>query len=559
MSFNFFYKILFISFFFAIFSKKLIPFSSFVNKNSPKVTVVIVVDQFAYGYIPKISHNFKNGFREIFKNGIVYEKAFYPHAIPETTTGHNALSSGTFARYHGGVTNKWFNENDQKVRYDSDNSENAALIPCESTNGEKCNGKSAKNTMVDNLSDQFLRASNNQLKNNVFSLSLKSHPAVAMAGKDGGFPLWFDYSSGKFVTSKIYVNQFPKWVADFNKSLKKYTDNYKWVTRYRFPSSRYLFPYIDNYEFAGASESFINKSPFDTLQAGSPKFFNFARTPMSGKMLLDLSKKCINKNLRPGVHNRMLLWISLSGLDLVTHLFGPDSLEAIDTLYHIDKQLGEFLTFLKRKVGDKNFLLVLTGDHGVAPIPELQNKKGIKFAKRIIADDIIKSMNQVVEDKFDIKNMVKAFVPNSFALSNKVFGRLKKDKQDAVLQVLKCYLQKQEGIRDVWTQDDLLRKSVKQWSFESFHKNQIFKGRIGQLICLPEKYCLITNYKTGTSHSTPYEYDTHVPLAVYWKGVLRPKKINSTVWLPQLPVTLAHLLNVKKPSSSTFEVLNGIT
>ena len=93
---------------------------------------------------------------------------------------------------------------------------------------------------------------------------------------------------------------------------------------------------------------------------------------------------------------------------------------------------------------------------------------------------------------------------------------------------------------------------------ENFYKNQLYEGRSGDIICMPQPYCQITKYPTGTSHSSPYDYDTHVPLVLYQQGRFGRQTIRSKVWMQQLPITLAHILGVQRPSASTFATLPGI-
>ncbi len=52
-------------------------------------------------------------------------------------------------------------------------------------------------------------------------------------------------------------------------------------------------------------------------------------------------------------------------------------------LYHIDKQLGDFLDYLNSKIDPENLLVVLTADHGSHAIPEVAKEQGIDFARRI--------------------------------------------------------------------------------------------------------------------------------------------------------------------------------
>jgi hypothetical protein len=72
---------------------------------------------------------------------------------------------------------------------------------------------------------------------------------------------------------------------------------------------------------------------------------------------------------------------------------------------------------------------------------------------------------------------------------------------------------------------------------------------------MPEHGCAISKYPTGTVHRTPYEYDTHVPLVIYQKGVIGHKVSIKPVLTFQLPVTLAKIIGVSKPERATEPAL----
>ena len=71
------------------------------------------------------------------------------------------------------------------------------------------------------------------------------------------------------------------------------------------------------------------------------------------------------------------LAISFSALDLVGHAKGPDSLEVRTTLYYLDATIGALFDNLDRNVGQRNYVVALTGDHGVARVPEIAAKDGV--------------------------------------------------------------------------------------------------------------------------------------------------------------------------------------
>ena len=65
-----------------------------------------------------------------------------------------------------------------------------------------------------------------------------------------------------------------------------------------------------------------------------------------------------------------LVYVSFKSADAVGHHFGYHSLEARETLAEIDNQIGKIEDFLRQNYGE-DFVLVLTADHGCAPLSEI--------------------------------------------------------------------------------------------------------------------------------------------------------------------------------------------
>src|SRR6202011_2683723 len=70
------------------------------------------------------------------------------------------------------------------------------------------------------------------------------------------------------------------------------------------------------------------------------------------------------------------LGVSYSSVDYVGHAFGPRSREIQEILITLDKDLGDLFAHLDKKVGRGNYLVALSADHGVVPIPEDMAKTG---------------------------------------------------------------------------------------------------------------------------------------------------------------------------------------
>ena len=71
------------------------------------------------------------------------------------------------------------------------------------------------------------------------------------------------------------------------------------------------------------------------------------------------------------------LAVGYSSVDHLGHAFGPRSWEIQDILVRLDKDLGELFVFLDKKVGAGNYVVALSADHGVAPVPVDMQKTGV--------------------------------------------------------------------------------------------------------------------------------------------------------------------------------------
>lgn len=526
------------------------------HNKKPKLAVVIVLDQFAYHYIPKLKPFLKHGIKDFLHQGVCFEKAYHPHGVPETTPGHHGMCVATCPKDHGAIANSWLDKDGNKVQYDAD--EKTPVF-----NAKSKVGKSGANTRVDGLSDQFAMRSDGKKQYKVFALSLKSHPAIANACK-AGKAIWFDSKIGEFTSSSAYFDKLPSWLTKFNKQNSATTlCKEVWEPMYSRSAAAYNFKFSNDYEFTAyknpmigeSVENFYNK--FIKKNDLAEKLELFVKSPFSSQLLFDLAKQCVQSNFKNESNVKMLLWVSVSNLDLLAHIYGPDSIEAIDTIYQLDKQIKDFVDFLKEFVDSKKLLLVLLADHGIAPIPEISQKKGMTLARRIMAKPLLQEMNDLIDEKYQIKNLVLDYEPTFFRLDHKILDGMQPQTKASILRELTSFLKSTPGIKNAWTYRELKHSTFQPCELESFYKNQLFKKRSGDIICQPEPYCQITKYPTGTSHMTPYDYDTHVPLMIYQKGCYEKKCCASKVWIPQLPVTLAKILGVGMPSASPYDVLPG--
>ena len=93
--------------------------------------------------------------------------------------------------------------------------------------------------------------------------------------------------------------------------------------------------------------------------------------------------------------------MSVSATDYTGHAFGPDSREVQEMYVQVDKMVGNWIDFLDSAVGRKNYTLVVTSDHGVAPVPEYTKyKTSGADAGRIRPLDMIEGIETYMHQTF---------------------------------------------------------------------------------------------------------------------------------------------------------------
>lgn len=526
-----------------------------VPSTKPRVAIVIIVDQFAYSYLYKLKPYFTGGLRLLLNEGLVYNSAHHPHGLPATAPGFTAFSTGTFAKDHGIVDNVWFDEKGNEVACDDDSAEHAAVFAMD---GLYPYGKSAHHIMVDGLSDQCMLSSQPHKKNYAFALAQKSRSAIALASKLGK-AVWFDTVGGQFTSSKAYFDELPTWLTTFNKKLGLHTmKSIEWHTRYPLSHPAYHLPNETNYTFAVYKQGLIGRPLLLGSKAGKKEPYKmWLYTPQADKTLLDLATTCIQTYL-PETSGTLLVWLGLNTLDLIGHAQGPESRECIDIILQLDKNLQIFFDTVARIVPQAQTLYVLSADHGIDPIPELLNARGIP-SKRLKEGSLVNRINTVIEDRHGIKNIIMHFASPRLYLDQTQLSTMEPETKELLLNEIVALVKKEPGVARAWHYDELARSCYQPHQFESWYKNQLYPDRSGDIIYQPLPYYQLTSFAEGTSHITPYESNTHVPLVFYQKDVIKHNAITQRVWALQMPGTLAYLLGMQRPSASTVAILPGIT
>jgi len=299
----------------------------------PKLVLAIVIDQFRYDYLTRFRPEFHAGFDRLLTRGAVFTNANYIHFPTVTAIGHSTFLSGATPSYSGIVGNDWFDHEENKHVTSVSDGKTKLL----GGTGEGC---SPRRMLVSTVGDE-LKMSNNS-KSRVIGISLKDRAAILPAGHMANGAYWFDLKAQGFVSSTYYFQDLPGWVKDFNKG--RPGDKYagvKWLD-HTLPTDIAKL-YGDNTE-----------SPLEASPYGNELVEMLAERALAAEQLgtRDVTD---------------VLAVSFSSNDKVGHNYGTFSPEEHDVTVQTDVILDRLLQAIDKQVGLDNVLVVLTGDHGVAP------------------------------------------------------------------------------------------------------------------------------------------------------------------------------------------------
>jgi predicted AlkP superfamily pyrophosphatase or phosphodiesterase len=519
------------------------------QKDTPKLMVGIVIDQMCYEYLYRYQEKFgKDGFRKLMENGTHCRNTQYNYVPTFTGPGHASIYTGTTPSNHGIVANDWYDRNTGAYVNCVDDS----LVNGIGTDSEegKCSPHYLKaNTITDQLKITYPNSK-------VVSVSIKDRGAILPGGhlSDGSY--WFDYSSGNFVTSSFYKKELPYWVENFNN--KKFPDYYltqTWDTFYEL--SKYTESTVDNspYEHTiGGKKTPTFPYDFSTMEKEDNGYDLFTHSPFANTYLTDFAQLAIQNEYLGYDEQTDFLCISYSTPDIAGHAFGPQSIELEDIYIRLDLEIARLIKYLEKNVGKKDFTLFLTADHAVVPVPQFlvdnQLPGGYLFLdkKKINLHDNVKA-------KFGA-DIIQSIVNNNVYLDQEVIALFKLDPNDVETFIIN-EIKQWEGVKSVFRNSEINASAFSSDSWLKMIQLGYSANNSGDIIFmlepgyLPKSTDKESSHK-GTSHGSAFNYDTHVPLIFYGKGIPK-QEIFRTINIIDITATLTHLLYLQKPNATTGE------
>ncbi len=509
------------------------------TRRTGPVTVALVIDQFAawvarerLALLPEAGAQ-AGGFARLRAEGTWYTDVRFAHAITETAVGHASLHTGKAPHEHGIVANEVLVAGASRgILVDSNTrSVTAAGVSVEI-------GSSANAVQSELVADR-LKAAHPETR--IYAFSLKDRGAIVGGGHHPDLTLWYDSKLGQFVTSTAFANALPSWVATTaGPSIVEQKVDVPW--------SLLDAPWVREHsltqdEQAGESDYLGYGTVFPhRARAAQQPFAALRAHPITDRLLLDLALQALDHCPR---ESPVFLAVSLSANDYIGHLFGPDSYEAWDELRRLDASLAEFFTALDRRQGADHWSLVLSADHGVLPLPEVNRQlaslgaanrassvRPKEFGGRILTPELVKIARRAAEQVLGKGDWV-ANIVDPYLYWSETARHLPRPRFEGLRRGVVDALSKVTGVSRLFDVSTLPADCppYQDESLAALVCRSVHKGVGGDyFIALSPGYFFDTLYVPGygTSHGTAAIYDRSVPVLVRAPGKIATAQVVDT-------------------------------
>lgn len=479
----------------------------------PRLGVVLVIDQLSAetfnARVPKLT----GGIKRMMNEGYTVKEARFESAPTITSSGHATIVTGAYASVHGIVANDWIDVETGQPRLSTQD----AAYQVVGRPAQERDGTAPTWLMAPTLADS-VRLSNEKAMS--LSVSAKDRSAILCAGK-AGLAVWFDAEKPFFTTSTYYRSELPPFLAPVNQRIAEMIIKGTFV--WALPGGGITgqspsLPAAGGRQ--GDSEPFAERKEIQTLLDTAE-----IDVALEGVKVLGLGKDEIPD----------LLTISFSGHDRIGHEFGPDSPESLEDFLHVDREIGRLLTQLDTLVGKGKYVVVLTSDHGVAPVPDLAKARGLD-AGHADLKKLMAALDRELDEQLGgqdwfagSKTPGLTFKPGLKAKAMTQFARLQK------------VAMAQPGILELQSMSDLTGPHGAMFS------HGYFPGRSPDLLVVTKPYW-VYNKSDRTGHASDYLYDRAVPMLFFGAGVKKGEV--GYAEMTDVAPSMARLMSVAPPAAA---------
>ncbi len=211
-----------------------------------------------------------------------------------------------------------------------------------------------------------------------------------------------------------------------------------------------------------------------------------------------------------GLHTQTdLLTVSFSANDHLGHAVGPYDPAVEEMSVATDAAIGRLIAAAEKQAGGRDHLvIVMTADHGVAPTPEwslAHHLPGGRADKR----QYLRTVQDALTARFGEGKWIVGTWESGFYFDQDLI-RDKRLNPTALEDEAARVVQTLPYVERVYTRTQLLQRTAMASIVDDYVARSFFPERGPNLVVVTKPYWLFGT--EGTSHGTPWNYDTHVPL-----------------------------------------------
>lgn len=510
--------------------------------SKPKLIVFLVVDGLPQRQVLSYRDQLQpDGFKRFLDRGAWFANAHYGHGHTVTAAGHAVMLSGAYPQKSGIIGNEWRDRETGESVYCTGDGAHQYI-------GHKTAplaGTSPKNYKVETVGD-VLRGL--QPESKVIGISGKDRGAILPAGHKGQAYMYMS-ESGQFASSTYYMAAHPAWVNGFN-AAKPADAFFKKSWAPLLPESAYARSVPDGqpWQSTGGNGNQLPAVIGDKHEKPGPLFYaNIIPSPFGDEITLAFARAAIEGEQLGADDKTDILSVSLSSHDYINHAFGPESRLSHDHLLHLDRYLQAFFQYLDAKVGVGNYVAMLTADHGFADTPEWAKSQG-KDAERINPALTLGWLNAELAKQFGEPKLARGYSAAGLLFDEKAIKARGLKSADVYAAAKKLLLQV-DGVADVFTLEQMQGSDTKTPYLAAMRKSW-HPDIAAPLQIVVKPNWLYSSRGGGSSHGTPYEYDTQVPILAWGPAWVGRGEVKQRVEVADIAPTLAAILQVPAPAQS---------
>lgn len=516
----------------------------------PRIVVQIVVSSMRSGDLDRYAANFgAGGFRRLTDEGAYFTDARYDYQQTTTPVSLATLSTGALPSTHGVVASRWRDYVENKTVYlASDRAATGLDYPDGGGN------YSPRNLVVPTLGETLLQHSP---RSRIATVALEPESAVVMGGR-AGLSFWMASDKCHWRSSSFYMPVLPEWVRKYNR--ERTPQVYlmpTWSTL--LPEEYYLNPRrCDIVPTTSATKA--RRSPkrvnerFATCASDlsyTGDYDRMAYTPAGNTATLAFAKILLAQLNMGGDEDTDLLNICLDTPRHIAEAYGPESVEAEDMYYRLDRDLEDFLTYLYAQVKPGEAVVVLTSDHGTSDSYDFGPRERDRF--NVPQFEMI--LNTFLSARYGQGDWLLEYEDRMIWLNHNLVYEKKLSLADVQNEVATFAMQFR-GVSHALSAT-AMRTSYFGSGYARKMQNGFYPRRSGDVMLNLMPGWIEQRDRCRSHSGSMYGYDTRVPLLIHGGGIAHLRS-EEPVEMTSVAPTLARLTGIPEPAASEGTPLAAI-